>query len=395
MTRTLLILLCLCSSALSQTTIYHSSRSNEKEPISASFRLSDLAQPSLTNVSFQMSLGSSATQQFRPILSLQDSSTAILQLILADTLRDYSLKECRIDDRPGLWFYSGDSLRHLFYIRPDASLEWEIILDSPTTVRQFTFPIKLENLIAYYQPELTATEKAEGYHRPDSIVGSYAIYRRSGGKLLHITRPRAFDADGNAIWCDLKIDSLLTITIPEHFLATATFPIRIDPSFGYSTAGASSLAAASIRCYGNRNSNYRYTAGPNQRVDSFRVHLRTLTGNNDTVDVALYSWNGGIQSRLDTAVWVFTASATASWVSSAQVAQFLTNGTTYTLAINHHEGTPRISYDVGYSGDHGYDTVDDLPVTWTEDGTGTYLISMQAWYSTIATTNTPTRRRRL
>lgn len=386
MTRLLLVIILTTSSILAQTTIHRDSRTSENSPIAATFTLRD---------SLHATLGDSRDQTFKPTLSLYDSAGGAITILLADSLRPYSPKECRVNSSDALWFPTDNTTRHLLYLRDDHSLEWEIILDSPTTRTTYRFPVKLQNLIAFYQPELSKEELAEGHSRPDSIVGSYAIYRKTGEKLLHIPRPRAFDADGNSVWCDLRIDSLFTLTIPSDFLDKARYPIRIDPSFGYSNAGASSLAVASIRCYANGNANYRYTAGANQRVDSFRVHLRTLTGNSDTVDVALYSYNNGIQNRLDTAVWVHTASANATWVSSGPIAQLLTNGTTYTLATNHHEGTPRISYDVGYSGDHSFDSVNDLPATWTEDGVGTYLISMQAWYSTIATSSTPTRRRRL
>ncbi len=386
MTRLLLIIIMLISPAFAQTIIHRDSRSTEASPVAATFTLKD---------SLHATLGDSRDWRFNPTLSLSDSSGASLTILLADSLRSFTPKECLVNGATALWFTSDNSTRHLLYLRDDHSLEWEIILDSPTTITTYRFPVKLQNLIAFYQPELSKEELAEGHSRPDSIIGSYAIYRTTGEKLLHIPRPRAFDADGSSVWCDLRIDSFFTVTVPADYLAEARFPIRIDPSFGYSNAGASSLAVASIRCYANGNVNYRYTAAANQRVDSFRVHLRTLTGNSDTVDVALYSYNNGIQNRLDTAVWVYTASATASWVSSGPIAQLLTNGTTYTLATNHHEGTPRISYDVGYSGDYSYDVVNDLPATWTEDGVGTYLISMQAWYSTITTSSTPTRRRRL
>lgn len=391
MIRLLILLLSLSAPVHGQAILQRSGHL----PVAASFRIRDAALSDLTRPGLLASLGDQRMHRFTPILNFSDSSGASVEIILADTGLSYVASECPVDGSPGIWFRSSSGTRHLFYLRDDHSLEWELILDSPTVVTTYQFPCRLTNVHAYYQPELTARELANGHERPDSIVGSYALYSRTGEKLLHIPRPRAFDADGNSAWCDLRIDSFLSITLPASFLSTARFPVRIDPAFGYSTAGASSLAAASIRCYANRNATYRYTASANQRVDSFRVHLRTLTGNSDTVDVALYSWNNGLQNRLDTAVWISTASSTAAWVSSAQIAQLLSNGTTYTLAINHHEGTPRISYDVGYSGDHSYDTVDDLPATWTEDGTGTYLISMQAWYSTISTSSTPTRRRRL
>ncbi len=383
------------SGVFAQTKIHAVSRSGELHPIAATFELCDNSRTTNSPARVTAALGDSSAISFQPSLSISDSTGCNFSIQLTDTKEQISLKECLIDQSSGLWLQSKNAERQLLYLRPDNTLEWEIIIDSQTEKSQYSFPVEWNNINVYFQPELTPTELIEGHQRPDSVVGSYALYRKSGGKLLHIYRPRAFDADGNSRWCDLRIDSLLAITIPDDFLAKATYPIRIDPTFGYSSAGASSLAVANIRCYGNRNASYRHTASTGERVDSFLVHLRTLTGNSDTLDIALYSWSNGLQSRLDTAVWAVTASSTASWVSTGQIAQLLTSGTNYTIAINHHEGTPRVSYDVGYSGDHSTDNVDYLPATWTEDGTGTYLISIQACYSNVTQSGTtPMRRRR-
>jgi hypothetical protein len=390
-----LIVALLFSVSFAQTKIHAVVRSGESQPVAATFELSDNSRSTNSPARVTAALGDSSVISFQPTLTISDSTGCSFSIQLTESKDLLSLKECLVDHSSGLWFQPNNAERQLLYLRPDKTLEWEIIIDSPIAKNQLSFPVELKNINAYFQPELNPTELLEGHERSDSVVGSYAIYRKSGGKLLHIFRPRIFDADGNSRWCDLSIDSLFTITIPDDFLAKATYPIRIDPTFGYSSAGASSLAAASIRCYGNRNASYRHTASAGERIDSFLVHLRTLTGNNDTLDIALYSWSSGLQNRLDTAVWTITASSTASWISTGPIAQSLTSGTNYTIAINHHEGTPRVSYDVGYSGDHSTDNVDNLPATWTEDATGTYLISMQACYSIFTQSGTtPTRRRR-
>jgi hypothetical protein len=60
------------------------------------------------------------------------------------------------------------------------------------------------------------------------------------GKLCHIYRPWAEDAKGQRVWCDLTIDAdVMTITVPQDFLDSAAYPVLVDPTFGYTTHGAS------------------------------------------------------------------------------------------------------------------------------------------------------------
>lgn len=133
--------------------------------------------------------------------------------------------------------------------------EFEWVLKSQPVSNVMTATISTKELDFFYQPELTADEIAEGAERPENVVGSYAIYHSSKrdnivggkeyktGKALHIYRPEAVDADGNKAWCELYIDSkagLLTVTVPEKFLAKAAYPVVVDPTFGYTSIGGTS-----------------------------------------------------------------------------------------------------------------------------------------------------------
>ena len=104
--------------------------------------------------------------------------------------------------------------------------------------------------------EITQEEIDDGASRPENVVGSYAVYHQTRGrvndsagmeyktgKAFHIYRPEAIDRDGNKVWCDLSISEqtgTLTVTVPQPFLDTAMYPVRVDPTFGYTTAGSSS-----------------------------------------------------------------------------------------------------------------------------------------------------------
>lgn len=136
-------------------------------------------------------------------------------------------------------------------------IEFDIILKSQPISNAISFPISMEGLIAHYQPPLTPEEIADGVERPDDVVGSYAIYHTTkmniyktdveaekyrAGKAFHIYRPKVKDAIGNETWAGLNLtDSVLTITVNKDWLAKATYPVVVDPTFGVTSVGASTL----------------------------------------------------------------------------------------------------------------------------------------------------------
>lgn len=165
-----------------------------------------------------------------------------------------------VDGQPGIRIKQDDTVSYEIYQRPDG-MEWAIVLSAKPTTNRFAIPIQTEGLDFYYQPPLTAEEIAEGCVRPDSVVGSYAVYHSTKrwnrrninlatndttyefygtGKAFHIFRPKAHDALGAQTWCDLEItkDSLI-VTVPPAVLNFGRYPITIDPTFGQTTAGGS------------------------------------------------------------------------------------------------------------------------------------------------------------
>lgn len=134
--------------------------------------------------------------------------------------------------------------------------EIEVVWEQPPPSNVIEFTLETEGLDWFYQPELTEEEVRKGCVRAPHVVGSYAVYHqiKTGdytalggqdykcGKAFHLYRPLAEDALGDTCWCDLHVDvarGLLTITVPQDWLSRAVFPVRIDPTFGYTTAGAS------------------------------------------------------------------------------------------------------------------------------------------------------------
>lgn len=177
-------------------------------------------------------------------------------------------------------------------------LEWSMKLTDKLPINVFSMPIQSENLKFYYQPPLfqeygfsepfsNSTFFVNATHvmrlvngiwvnevyRPENVVGSYAVYHATktpwhksreeaekyrAGKAFHIYRPKLIDAEGKTAWADLNIDEkrgVLTITLPQEFLDKASFPVVVDPTFGYETAGSSSHTATDnyMHGYGYQN----------------------------------------------------------------------------------------------------------------------------------------------
>lgn len=141
--------------------------------------------------------------------------------------------------------------------------ELEVILKERPESNILNFTLNTKGVEFLYQPELTEEQIVEGIERPIHVVGSYAIYHSEGktgnfpdvsyqsGKVGHIYRPQMVDANGERVWGDLSIDvenDTLTVTIPQDFLDTATYPVHhaSGTTFGYGTMGASSANAGNI-----------------------------------------------------------------------------------------------------------------------------------------------------
>lgn len=135
----------------------------------------------------------------------------------------------------------------------DDAFEFAITLKEKPDTNVLPLSVTTKGLDFYYQRPLTVEERFNGV-RPAHVLGSYAAYHKTKtnneyqtGKAFHIYRPFAEDATGKKVWCELdsdwdyENDKPLNITVPQGFLDNAVYPILIDPTFGYTTAGASNL----------------------------------------------------------------------------------------------------------------------------------------------------------
>ena len=179
---------------------------------------------------------------------LEDSKYTDEELSIIDSLKPVMESQDWIQnaERDDVWTYSA--------IEPEIEgHEYEVILDKKPETNIIPLEVETNDLVFYYQPK----ETRENHYRPPHIEGSFAVYhadetkhhvseRYKAGKAFHIHRPWVVDSTGKKVWCSFDPNwngtTDLEITIPQDFLDTAVYPITIDPTFGYTTAGGSSVA---------------------------------------------------------------------------------------------------------------------------------------------------------
>jgi len=180
----------------------------------------------------------------------------------------------------------------------DGGFEIEVILNEKPDTNVWEFKIEgAEELDFFYQPELTPEEIAEGAERPENVIGSYAVYHKEKvnhvlgatnygtGKAYHIYRPKAFDADGNEQWAELSYkDGALSVAVPQEWLEKATYPVRVDPTFGYTTQGASNRSATNDSIRGSI-----FSLSELADATSMSVYMAQTAGTAQNAQMAIYT----------------------------------------------------------------------------------------------------------
>ena len=218
---------------------------------------------------------------------------------LSFRLKEDDKEEPIIDfDRHKVLYKKNKKECHFYHIEPNEKLreggyEFEVILKEKPSTNKIEFTINTKRLKFYYQPPLTKefrvgqkdgdreivkVTETDAYvrdengklvsvaHRPENVVGSYAVYHESKGgavekndkdykvgKVGHIYRPKIIDANGNETWGKLNIDEkrgILSVEIPQEFLDNVVYPVKVDPTFGYDTLGSSYSDKLADRLYG-------------------------------------------------------------------------------------------------------------------------------------------------
>lgn len=144
----------------------------------------------------------------------------------------------------------------------EGSTEWEVVWysknDFPTQdFIEFDFETT-QGLQFFHQGIPTQEEVAAGLIRPDNVINSFAVYgsitgrvvnsdgteveNYETGKLFHLYRSKLIAGDGSEKWClQEMIGTRLRIWIDKQWMDSQQLPITLDPSFGYTSIGSSTI----------------------------------------------------------------------------------------------------------------------------------------------------------
>lgn len=303
----------------------------------------------------------------------------------------------------------GGDDRDIFHIVGDR-LEWDIgfsfcpenltiefeIKHSPGI--EFLFQDTLENEWKRNSEGMTLEEYLACNNRPPEIEGSYAVYcnkknnKYKTGKLCHIPRPFVYHETDPKIteWATIRIEPTdddcikkCFIDLPSAFMRLADYSIGdviLDPSIGYTTAGASLFQADSSTI--SRGSLYApRTAEDNESVIALYFHGRAAN-DGDHANLGVYTMSAGMLASLvgsSTQVEVSINGGTPTWWHT-DVDEALSSGVAHGIAVawNSASGYVHMSYDSGSGTNRTYGSVAYLAATWSSGGTGATLYSIYA-----------------
>lgn len=251
---------------------------------------------------------------------------------------DLSAKDCleweTVPASGGLYEFGGVKERIVLGEKP-TSPQWRFRFETPPGVR------------LHYQGELTPEEIARGNTRPPEIVGSYAVYDASGCKIGHFLRPHATDANGKFTWLELSaVDGppwgfFLTIRGVKAWFDAAKYPVVVDPTFGYTTVGASSAEFWPNIIWG---------FGPETPASSGNatdVRIYGTGAANLSATLALYAVSTGLPgSLLRDGGGVSVGTGAAAWYTDTLDSPVaVVGGTSYYLGQNHGTANFTLYYD--------------------------------------------------
>lgn len=225
-------------------------------------------------------------------------------------------------------------------------IELEIVLDNKPSQNTFKFSGNIpKDCRSWYQKSMSFNEQMKkNIHQPANVAGSFAIYnsdkvnnKYATGKIGHIYRPIAHDAKGVKVFCDfvnykkvsedsesIEVDLSygFDVQVPRDFLDTATYPVIIDPTFGYTTAGGSSTTFSDV------------ILGTTQQSDTTTGRLQSIYINSPSnvfattyIQTALYNSSGNL---IDQSLEYSVPSHTAGWHGIA-----FSNFPSITASANH------------------------------------------------------------
>jgi len=280
---------------------------------------------------------------------------------------------------------------------PEGAFEFDIELKKKPKTNKIEFSLNTKGVEFFYQPALTQAEIDEGAQRPENVVGSYAVYASENktnyvggkeykvGKIGHIYRPKIYDANGQSVWGVLNITgNILSVEIPQAFLDSAAYPVVVDPTFGYTTKGASQTGFGGAR--GNVASSSLHTATTGDTITGYSCYCYAgEEGYFGTINIEAYTVSSGAMvSRLGGPQSLsYPDVDSGNWTSITGLNETLANGSTYGIAIGGDDiDIILFKYDKALGTNFADIQLSKiLGDSWSHSSYNTYLISIYATYT--------------
>ena len=271
----------------------------------------------------------------------------------------------------------------------DGGFKIDIILDKKPKTNEFCYTIDgYEDYDFFYQPELTQEDIDDGAIRPEEIVGSYAVYHKTKkdhitgqvnyktGKAFHIPFPYIWEVDDETTKQRAEnltyTDGQLCVVAQQDFLDKANYPVRIDPTFGYTSIGASSQ---------NPNSGYDARGSSATAVSGTLTKISAAFRNEDSnasADVQyLFSASASDRDSLYASGTESESMTTSfAWHDSAAISVSLSGSTQYVTSFGLYSGScafvncTLLAYDTSTGTDGGIFAID----TWFAQNTINYSV---------------------
>ena len=206
------------------------------------------------------------------------------------------LAEVSFDKDKIIWEKGDAKIEYYDYTEGEGGYKMVWYLKSKPVTNKVEFSLQSKGLNFFYQPSLTV-EFQSGYsnefkrgivvsetqvkdlndlggralvNRPENVVGSYAAYHQTKGRMndingkeykvgkaFHIYRPKLIDADGWEVWGNLNIDiekGIYEVEIPQDFLDNAVYPIKSNDNFGNESSAGTEFVPSDNYLYGSVHS---------------------------------------------------------------------------------------------------------------------------------------------
>lgn len=241
-----------------------------------------------------------------------------------------------------------------------SGLEWEIMLERPPDTNVFSFGMECTGLDFYRQDTLTEYEVVHlGAVRPDSAVGAYVAYHASrrenrvvvdavgttrynygSGQAFVIYRPRAWD-QADTVWCDLSVDvdvGTLSIEVDRRWLEQAEYPVTIDPTFGNTSVGVSSMAWNQQYAYCHiltGTNTYTVPPGKTAEISQYSVYGSEAGADDMDINMTAFVMAAGLPgTRAAPPATMTISGGTPGWFHSATETHVLAAGEEYGVAVS-------------------------------------------------------------